>query len=1202
MDDQQLQAYVQLIEQLLSCPQGQEAEILQSQTNHIDGNLLMVMEQYSAYLESQGNSNSLWLRELAGQLSQSMGINKNQSTGTATTDVMSDAMQFMHETLILVAKSKRKPQQIYQVWSQQRAHLNSYALEVLPEIAIQLLAGDQDQKIFVASILIDFGNLIQGFPLGEHWLNSEFSIVAYKLALQVYTRETFPHDWAVVHNNLASAYQNRLQGDRTSNIEQAVHYGHLSLQVFTYDKFPEQWSGVYDNLANAYSKRLKGDRADNLEQAIDLYKLALQVRTREAFPKDWAMTHNNLAATYRQRIRGEKADNLEQAIDSYKLALQVRTREAFPKDWSTTQNNLAVAYTHRIRGDQAQNIEQAIHSYQLALLIRTRKAFPKSWAMTQHNLACAYSKRIQGDRAENIEQAIHIYHLALQVRTREKFPQDYAETQNNLAGTYIFRIKGDRAENIEQAIHIYHLALQVSTRKEFSYNWATTQHNLAIAYSERIKGNRAENVEESILAYRLALQVRTRDTFPDEWAMTHNNLANSYKNRIWGDRVENIEQAIECFQSALQVYTQPAHPRDWATIHNNLAIAYNNRKKGERSENIEKGIISCQLALKVRTREELPIDWAATQNNLANLYRDRVRGTHIENFKLAVESFQLALQVSTCETSPSDCRGIALSLGNLYSKNYQYSEAIKFYSIAIEAAELLYQNANLLYGKSAELAQNANLFCYAAYAYAHNKHLFLAIQVLERSRARVLSESLDRDRANLDTLKAQNPTLHTQYKEITQQLRNLEAQQRNRMVSADRNSITPEIFRNEATRLRQDLTTTLGQIRQHSGYENFLTLPTYEDVQKATHPDRPLIYLLTTPAGSLALIATPDNIHPVWLNEFTETHLIDLLKTWFDAYNEYQRDPESKEACQAWHDIIDQTTRQFWQPLIAPIVTQLKTLGITQAVLIPTSYLSFFPLHAAWTEDPNQPTGRRYALDDIHFTYTPNAKSLTTAKEIADRVTPTSILAINNPTQDLDNTELEVQAATAHFLNPTILKHGEATVEQVKMQLSNATITHFSCHGSANLNDPLTSGLVMSNQELLTLRDIFALNLADTEKGNNGLRLAILSACETGMIGIENADEAISLPTGLLQAGVAAVIASLWAVQDDSTMLLLTKFYDLWRKDGLEPSQALRQAQIWLRDSTEREVAPLLGQRTRNPDKRPFSHPYYWSAFSYTGI
>ena len=149
-------------------------------------------------------------------------------------------------------------------------------------------------------------------------------------------------------------------------------------------------------------------------------------------------------------------------------------------------------------------------------------------------------------------------------------------------------------------------------------------------------------------------------------------------------------------------------------------------------------------------------------------------------------------------------------------------------------------------------------------------------------------------------------------------------------------------------------------------------------------------------------------------------------------------------------------------------------------------------------------------------------------------------------------------------------------------------------------------------------REILALNLA--EKG--GIRLAILSACETGLQGIENADEAISLPTGLLQAGVAGAIASLWSVSDLSTMLLLTKFYDLWRDHHLPPDQALRKAQIWLRDSTNdekvQELQPLLRSATRMSsdtaqelydelsmetlNDRTFAHPFHWAAFSYTGI
>ncbi|WP_431628556.1 CHAT domain-containing protein [Alkalinema pantanalense] len=217
---------------------------------------------------------------------------------------------------------------------------------------------------------------------------------------------------------------------------------------------------------------------------------------------------------------------------------------------------------------------------------------------------------------------------------------------------------------------------------------------------------------------------------------------------------------------------------------------------------------------------------------------------------------------------------------------------------------------------------------------------------------------------------------------------------------------------------------------------------------------------------------------------------------------------------------------------------------------------------------------------------------------VADQVPATSILAIDNPRQDLPNSSREIDCAIATFPKPTVLRHDAATVEAVKSQLPEAAIVHFSCHGTANLTDPLTSGLLMSDG-LLTFKDIFALNLS---QGNQGIRLAILSACETGMAGIENADEAISLPTGLLQAGVAAVIASLWSVSDLSTMMLLTKFYDLWREQHLPPDQALRQAQQWMHSTTDGEKAKHFGLLTLTPNDRTYAHPFHWAAFSYLGV
>ena len=72
MDETRLQAYVNLIEQLLTCADGEELNnILQGNQELIDRQFLQVMENYAAWLEEQGNNNNAaWLRNIAQQLGQ----------------------------------------------------------------------------------------------------------------------------------------------------------------------------------------------------------------------------------------------------------------------------------------------------------------------------------------------------------------------------------------------------------------------------------------------------------------------------------------------------------------------------------------------------------------------------------------------------------------------------------------------------------------------------------------------------------------------------------------------------------------------------------------------------------------------------------------------------------------------------------------------------------------------------------------------------------------------------------------------------------------------------------------------------------------------------------------------------------------------------------------------------------------------------
>ena len=328
---------------------------------------------------------------------------------------------------------------------------------------------------------------------------------------------TIPGEHAQVgyfQNNLGNAYRQLPGGNREANLRGAIAYFEGALEVYTREAFPVDWAATQDNLGSAYRQLPGGDREANLRQAIACYEAALEVYTREAFPVDWAATQNNLGSVYRELPGGDRETNLRQAIACYEAALEVRTREAFPVDWAGTQNNLGEAYRQLPGDDREVNLryaiacyEQAIACYEAALEVRTREAFPVDWAGTQNNLGIAYSDLPGGDREANLRQAIACYEAALEVYTREAFPVDWAATVNNLGAAYSDLPGGDREANLRQAIACYEAALEVRTREAFPVDWAATQNNLGIAYSNLPGGDREANLRQAIASLEAALRI-----------------------------------------------------------------------------------------------------------------------------------------------------------------------------------------------------------------------------------------------------------------------------------------------------------------------------------------------------------------------------------------------------------------------------------------------------------------------------------------------------------------------------------------------------------------------------------------------------------------------------------------------------------------------------------------------------------------------
>lgn len=344
------------------------------------------------------------------------------------------------------------------------------------------------------------------------------------------------------------------------------------------------------------------------------------------------------------------------------------------------------------------------------------------------------------------------------------------------------------------------------------------------------------------------------------------------------------------------------------------------------------------------------------------------------------------------------------------------------------------------------------------------------------------------------------------------------------------------------------------------------------EIQSATRPG-PLAYIAYTEAGGLALLAQPQAsgapaFRVVWLDQLTEAAVMEAARSYSEAYPGASGPDEPRPA--VWREAIDTVTRWLWDAVMGPLLAALDTGRVT---LIPGGVLGLLPLHAAWHADRAGPGGRRHALDDALITYAPSARAIALAP--AGGRSADSILAVADPAS-LPATAAETRAALRWFSRQRLLNRADTSLADLHAALPGHSVLHFSCHGSAApLTSPLDSSLHAARDGSLTLRDILATRLP-------GVRLAVLSACETSIIDMSVPDEALGLPAGFALAGAQGVIGTLWRIGDQAACDLLTRFYEIWQGRGLEPAEALRQAQ----------------QEARGA---PHAHPVSWAAFQYVG-
>lgn len=1088
--------------------------------------------------------------------------------------------------------------------------------------------------------------------------NVEAAIRSFLAALEVRTREVFPRQWATIQNNLGNAYLYRIQEDRAENLETAICCYLSALEVYTRSSFPQQWSSIQNNLGKVYWSRIQGDRAENLEAAINFYLASLEVRTRDTFPRDWAETQKNLGAAYYDRIRGNRAENLEAAIYCYQAALEVQTRQAYSEQWADLQIHLGNIYRERVQGDKAENLEAAIHCYQTALEVHTREAYPNLWADIQVNLGNVYQDRIRGSRAENLETVIYCYSEALTIQTRQAFPEEWARIQHNLGNVYRYRILGERAENLEAAISHCLAALEVRTRDALPSLWASTQNNLGNNYAERIRGENIENLRTALGCFSAALKVCTCQADPTLWAKNQNDKGSVYLTLILAERSYRIregkagilELAIECYLAALEVYTRETFPEEWARVQNGLGAVYLYHILGDQAENLEAAISYFLAALEVYTPSTFPEDWANIQNNLGNVYLCRLKGERLENLQAAIHHYSDALDIYTREDIPLRHIATQLNLSFVYQILQRFHDAYTALATAIDTVESLRGEIFSGSNKEADKQKLAEEW-YELYGCMVKVCIELdkpteALTYVERSKAQNLVELLaTRDLyPKGDIPESVLSQLQQLRKEISVEQRQQEIEAWNRLWEqrqqeieasnqfekgeAGMQLIAPSQDYTKLELLQQQLNELI--TREIQPYDPGFSLTQkvepicFEQIQQLlSDPQTVLIEWYLVNQVDKRILASDESI--VTIDEsiiaFVVTHQSPTPIVW-------QSSSEERQALENWFDdyqVAYHSDRQKWQIDLGDRLQQLAVIlhldhllsliptDCQQLILIPHRLLHMLPLHALPLSNNKQESGLsqpNWLLDKFPrgVRYAPSCQLLQLGQK-QQRPEFSQLFALQNPTGDLNYTNLEIETIRSFFIKTQVLAKQAAT----KVALNNnqdfkeAHCVHFSCHGFFNFVSPLESALILANDERLTLAEIFSLTL-------NKCRLITLSACETGIADPHSiSDEYISLPSGLLYAGSSSVVSSLWTVSDISTAFLMIKFYENLQSQH-SVSVALNQAQCWLRDLTkikleewitehQLKLDSTLRMQVRRrfynmpDDAHPFQLPFYWAPF-----
>lgn len=732
-----------------------------------------------------------------------------------------------------------------------------------------------------------------------------------------------------------------------------------------------------------------------------------------------------------------------------------------------------------------------------------------------------------------------------------------------------------------QAVVHYERALNICRTARDGLTEAECLSNLGLVYREL--GN--AGLAKYYLSQALALDEKMGHTA--SIFMDLENLGSIYlRSGIEGHRTQDLQQALKMFRQGLLLAGQAEGDSlvRFAAV-NNIGIALNELKKHDEAR---RQLIRAMNILKAG---QFSLERGQVLNNIGATYIDEQKADE------AIAHYSLSLEIGLRNSFDGVLMESCFGLGRCFDLKNDSGTALSYYRRSIDALERLRAQIStepfmigFARNKFGAYERAIDILADQSSGRPNDETTKEIFGLMERAKARAFLENVYE--ARIQIADSDVAALKERQKAISANISDLTLRLAGRLGSGqDEQDLKDELGleEDEYFRIVSEIKTQgapreerwgkairdVGDIQRMLGAEDSVLLEYFLGAQRS--------YLIVV--SSLGA-----KIHVLPAKAQIESSLRGYLKWVSDPSSDLMsgRGPAERIG----HELI-------------PSDSEETVLAAKALIVVPDGVLHHLPFEAlAVREGP----GSRFLIEQVAVSYCPSASALSLLKSsVRPAYWKKELLAIGGPDytrkgrrRSFSPRRQAVLAQEGIRLSPLpfsrkevldiarlfpshsvdVLAGEDANESRIKdMILRDYQMIHFACHGSVNEQYPSRSALVLSPEEatendgLLQVREIYGLTM-DAD-------LVVLSACQTARGALEREEGSMGLARSFFFAGARSVIASLWQVNDKTTVVFMRELY---RRliEGRSGSEALRSAKIKMLKSSRR-------------------HPFYWASFMLQG-